>query len=194
MTPKTSSTAAAEATASSSYSEEERQTAEQLIAENYELLARIARMKRRREQAAPTMATLDILHESYLKLNGRAVWNSSEHFVRAATLAMRCVIVDYARKKHAQKRGSSAEQVSMDEDETLLPEFNETPEQVVAIADLLDKMAAVNARWMLVVDARYFAGMTEDETAEALGISSRSARRHWHDARGWLAQKLGVAE
>lgn len=176
----------------SSYSVQERVTADQLVAENYELLVQIAQVKRRRSGVPATMATLDILHEGYLKLNGRTAWNSSEHFVRAASLAMRCVIVDYARKKNAQKRGVTPVRVSVD-DESMLPEFTETPEQIVAIANLLEKMAKVNPRWMLVVDARYFAGMTEAETAEALNISTRSARRDWAGARAWLAQSLGVA-
>ena len=104
---------------------------------------------------------------------------------------MRCVIVDHARRKHAAKRGGTA--LSIDADESLLPEFAETPEQVVAIAELMDRLAAENERWMLVVDARYFSGMTEAETALTLGISERTARRDWQEARSWLALALGVA-
>ena len=126
----------------SSYSSEERRTAAQLIEENYPLLQQIARAKRRRSEGTSTLATMDILHESYLKLNGEAAWQSSEHFVRAASLAMRCVIVDYARRKHAAKRGGAVRAQSFEEDDSLLPEFNETPEQVVAIADVLEKLAA----------------------------------------------------
>lgn len=185
--------AADPAVASSSYTAAERATAKQLIAENYDLLQRIARAKRRRAPVS-TMATVDILHESYLKLDGQTKWRSSEHFIRAATLAMRCVIIDHARKKQTQKRGAAPTHVSIDDHESMLPEFAETPEQVVAIADLLEKLAQVNARWMLVVDARYFGGMTEAEAALTLQMSARTVRRDWHDARQWLARKLGVVK
>ncbi|MEM1434296.1 MAG: ECF-type sigma factor [Pseudomonadota bacterium] len=175
----------------SSYTALERDIAQRLIVDNYEQLVQIARQKRRRADGPSTLATIDLLHEGLLKLGTDRDWHSREHFLRSANLAMRCVIVDHARRKQAAKRGGDA--VRLDLDEALLPEFAETPEQVVAIAELLNQLAAENERWMLVVDARYFSGMTETETALALGISERTARRDWQEARQWLARRLGVA-
>lgn len=175
----------------SSYSAQERDLATRLIVENYQQLVMIARQKRRRSDGQSTLATIDLLHEGLLKLGTDWHFNSREHLLRSANLAMRCVIVDHARRKQAAKRGGEAVQV--DVDEALLPEFAETPEQVVAIAELMDLLAAENERWMLVVDARYFSGMTEAETALTLGISERTVRRDWQEARQWLARQLGVA-
>ena len=174
-----------------SYSATERAMAERLITDNYAELVQLARQKRRRAGGQSTLATIDLLHEGLLKLDTDRDWHSREHFFRSANLAMRCVIVDHARRKQSAKRGGDA--VRVDVDEALLPEFAETPEQVVAIAELMDRLAAANERWMLVVDARYFSGMTETETAIALGISERTARRDWQDARQWLADQLELS-
>lgn len=177
------------------YSEAEQRTAQQLVQDNYDELTGIARMRRRRAVGMDTLATIDILHESYLRLHEQPSWQSNEHFIKAASLAMRCVILDYARKKQAAKRGSAASDVRLDahaadEADVLLPEFSETPEEVVAIGELLDALAVVNERWMRVVDCRYFSGMTEAETATVLNISERTARREWQAARNWLAEHL----
>ena len=73
-----------------------------------------------------------------------------------------------------------------------MPEFTETPEQVVGISQLLEQLASSNPRWMRVVDARYFSGMTEKETAEILGMSERTVRRDWREARDWMATRLQI--
>ncbi len=176
------------------YSEDEVRTATQLVEENYDLLARMARAKRRRANMSDTMSTIDILHESFLKLNGQVLWHSSEHFVRSAALAMRHVIIDHARRRMAQKRGSGAVRLNYEDMENLMPEYSESPEDIVAIARLLEKLETLNPRWMRIVDARYFAGMTETETAQMLALSERTVRRDWKEAREWIAQQLGVTE
>ena len=175
------------------YSSAEREIANRLIEEHYEALVRIARSKRRRMDVGETLRTTDILNETYLKIEGKTSWVSSEHFVRCAALAMRCVIVDYARKKLSNKRGNGASKLTLEESEGLMYEYSETPEQIVGINHLLDKLAKFNPRWMRVVDARYFSGMTESETAQALGMTPRTVRRDWREARDWLAEKLQVA-
>lgn len=114
--------------------------------------------------------------------------------MRTASLAMRQVIVDHARARLTDKRGGGQSTASLEEAEQFNAEFSETPEQIIAIADLLERLEQENPRWMRIVDARYFAGMTEDETAEALGLSTRTVRRDWRAARDWLAHALGVAE
>ena len=189
----TDKAAAAETEDWTDYSATEKSTADKLIAEHYDLLTRVARSKRRRMNVNDTLCTSEILHEAYFKLNNKSHWVSSEHFVRCATLAMRCVIVDHARKKLTNKRGSGAEKISLEESEGVMPEFAETPEEIVGISRLLEKLGTTNPRWMRVVDARYFSGMTEAETAEALEMNARTVRRDWHDAREWMAVQLQVS-
>ena len=189
----TNRASAAETEAWPDYSAAEKKVADKLIAEHYDLLTRVARSKRRRMNVNDTLCTSEILHEAYFKLNDKTNWVSSEHFIRCATLAMRCVIVDHARKKLTNKRGSGAEKISLEESEGVMPEFAETPEEIVGISRLLEKLGTTNPRWMRVVDARYFSGMTEAETAEALEMNARTVRRDWHDAREWMAVQLQVS-
>ncbi len=172
------------------YSASCQENADRLFAENYDLLLRIARARRRRARLSDTMSTSDILHESFLKLNGQPAWRSTDHFRRTVSLAMRQVIIDHARKKLSQKRGGAWRRAPIEAAETLFPEFSETPEQIVMISSLLERLAAKNADWLQIVDARYFAGLTEDETAEMLGLSTRTVRRRWAAARAWIADML----
>jgi len=170
------------------YSASERDFADQLYKVYYQDLVKIARSRRRRGAGNSTLGTIDILHESYLKLKGQAGWVSREHFINAVSLAMRHVIIDYARNKQASKRGNG--QVNIPYDDALMPEFWETPEQLVQISHLLEKLKNENPKWMRIVDARYFSGFTENETAEILNMSSRSVRREWKLVRQWLGEAV----
>ncbi|MEL7188060.1 MAG: ECF-type sigma factor [Pseudomonadota bacterium] len=175
-----------------SYNDNDRALAERIIAENYDTLIDIARAKRRRADLGDTLQTSDLLHECWLKLDGKRQWNSEEHFIRAAVLAMRHVIIDHLRRRKADKRGGGSKAETLDE-ERAFPEFSETPEQLLQIGQMMEKLEASNPRWMRIVDARYFAGMTEDEAAGALNISARTVRREWRNAREWIGEQLGVA-
>ena len=171
------------------YTRHDRDMADRLFRENYDALMDIARMRRRRAQL-DTMNTVDLLHESYLKLGKGSGYQSVQHFQRTASLAMRHVIVDHARRRISEKRGGAQRDVPLDAVEEMLPGFSETPEQVVLIAELMDQLGKVRERWMHIVDARYFAGMPEEETAYLYGISVRTVRREWAEARKWLAEML----
>lgn len=175
------------------YAQEERQRAETLIAEHYDTLIGIARAKRRRNGLSDTVSTVDLLHEAYVRIGGKALFDDGAHFIRAVNLAMRHVIIDHARRKLADKRGGGERDVTLDEHSPVLPEFSETPEELVGIAQLLRALEACNPRWLRVVDARYFGGMTEDEAADVLGVSTRTIRRDWTEARQWLAERMGLA-
>ena len=161
--------------------------AEGLAEAGYDALLSLARNRRRRAGFSDTMLTEDVLHESFLKLSGRTVWQSQEHFLRTASLAMRQVVVDHARRKLAEKRGAGQPDARLDDAVERVAGFGETPEQIVMIDDLLQQMARENPRWLRIVDARYFAGLTEAETAALLGLSERTVRRDWTAARAWLA-------
>lgn len=171
----------------------ERERAEALICEHYDTLIGIARAKRRRNGLNDTVSTVDLLHEAYVRIGGQTLFDDGAHFIRAVNLAMRHVIIDHARRKLADKRGGGERDITLDEYSPVLPEFSETPEELVGIAQLLRALEACNPRWLKVVDARYFGGMTEDETASVLGVSTRTIRRDWTEARQWLAQQMGLA-
>ena len=161
------------------------QTAAQLFEHHYEGLIQIARQKRRRGGSNQTLLTMDLVHESYLRLC-RSEFANEDHFLASATLAVRHVLVDHARKKCADKR----QVVASGERDGFLPGFSETPEDIIAIANLFEHMAKIRPRWVRVMDARYFAGMTEDETAAYLELSPRTVRREWKAAKAWLAEQL----
>lgn len=170
------------------YTQEEHRLATELFQDNYDDLVVIARARRRRSNRDQTLSTIDILHESFIRLNKTKRWDSQEHFINAAALAIRHVIIDYARRKKAAKR----EGVKVDQDTELLPEYWESSEQIIQISDLMDKLKTQNARWMRIVDARYFCGFTEDETADILQLSPRTVRRDWQSARAWMAEKMDM--
>lgn len=172
-----------------SYSEHERELASELFKDNYDDLVIIARARRRRSNRDQTLSTIDILHESFIRLNKTKRWENREHFINAAALAIRHVIIDYARRKKASKRNG----VKASNETELLPEYWESSEQIIQISDLMEKLKTQNARWMRIVDARYFCGFTEDETADILKLSPRTVRRDWHSARAWMAEKMDVA-
>lgn len=173
---------------SSGYTEVERSSAAQLFEQHYEDLVRLARGRRRRANMADTLMTQDIVHESFLKLGQNDNWQNSNHFLCSASLAIRHVIIDHARRKLTAKRKVEIADGQIEPEN--IAEYSESPEELVAIGNLMDMLEAAQPRWAKIVDARYFAGMTEDETASMLGISDRTVRRDWTEARAWLAEKV----
>ncbi len=173
------------------YGASERNLASALIEKHYEELILLARRRRRRANVGETMRTEDIVHESFLKLGQDSSWDSDKHFLCAASLAVRHVIVDYARSKLTAKR--DRQRIDNEADVEMLPEYSESPEELVAIGNLMEQLEEANPRWAKIVDARYFAGMTEGETADMLDVSDRTVRRDWTDARAWLAERVGAA-
>jgi len=172
------------------YNQAEQSLANELFQSNYDDLAIIARARRRRSNRNHTLGTIDILHESFIRLNKAKTWKSRDHFINGAALAIRHVIIDHARRKNAAKRGQGIRLSTQDDDNALMKEYWETPEQIIQISNLMDKLAIKNSRWMRIVDARYFCGFTEDETADILKLSPRTVRRDWRDARAWMASKM----
>lgn len=170
------------------YDPVERDVAAALFAQHYEALANLARSRRRRSNAADTMMTEDILHESFLKLGQDKTWRDDKHFLCAASLAIRHVIVDYARRNLTAKR----KHVREDNEARIgsIAEYGENPEQLVGLGLLMERLEQERPRWARIVDARYFAGMTEEETADMLGVSDRTVRRDWTDARAWLFERM----
>lgn len=156
----------------------------------YEELRRIARRQLRRERDGHTLDTTGLVHEAYLKLvdQTRAEFADRSHFYAVAASAMRQVLVDYARRYRADKRGGAPQRVSLT-DAMLVAE--ERADTLVALDDALRQLEGVDERLSRVVECRFFAGLTEEETAQVLGVTARTVRRDWTKAKGWLHRTLG---
>jgi len=165
---------------------------QQLVPLLYDELRRVARGQLARHRPGVTLDATGLVHEIYMKMadQDRLGANDRSHFLAIAARAMRQVIVDRARRRTASKRGGEAEAVSLDE----APEIPvEEAEEMVDLDDALSRLAAKSPRLAQVVECRFFAGYSEEETATTLGISVRSVQRDWMRARAWLKEELGAA-
>jgi RNA polymerase sigma factor (TIGR02999 family) len=158
----------------------------------YEELQAIARRERRQAHDLATLDTSAIVHEAFLRLVSQRQLSEADRvqFLAAAAVTLRRVVIDYARRQRADKRGGSLQPLTLD----AAPGVVELREDaLLALDEALERLAAVEPRLVRVVECRYFCGMTEEETAAALGITSRTVRRDWVKARGWLYSALGDA-
>jgi RNA polymerase sigma factor (TIGR02999 family) len=160
----------------------------------YDQLRQVAHRQLGAEPTGHTLSTTALVHEAYLKLvdQSRVQWQDRAHFFAVAARAMRRILIDYARRHRALRRGGSpqgrpAAPVSLDDVD--LP-VGERAEALLALDDALDRLEQVQERMARVVECRFFAGLTEDETAAALSVSKRTVAREWALARGWLYQEL----
>jgi RNA polymerase sigma factor (TIGR02999 family) len=162
---------------------------EELMPLVYDELRRMARGFMRKLPAGHTFQTTELLHETYLKLAGKDEhqWANRSHFFGVAAKAMRHILVDHARAKHADKRGGWREQVSLGDD---LAEASVQSEQVLALDEALKALAGLDPRKSDVVELKYFGGLTNEETADALNISVETVKRDWRFARTWLLREL----
>ena len=136
-----------------------------------------------------TLSTTALVHEAYLKLVDQtyAEWTDHGHFLAVASLAMRHVIVDRARERQALKRGGARHRVTLDEEQV---SADDQAEAVLEINDALDRLAGWEPRVVRMVECRFFGGLTETETAEALGLTVRTVQRDWVKARVLLRRAL----
>lgn len=157
----------------------------------YDELRRLAHAQLRRERPGHTLDTGALVHEAYLRLgDGRgAAWEGRGHFLAVAAAAMRRVLVDHARRAHAAKRGGAAHPLPLD-DAALASAAALPDERLLALDDALARLAALDPRQARVVECRYFGGLTEEETARALGMGLRTVKRDWARARAWLYRAL----
>ena len=162
---------------------------ERLYDHVYDALHAIAHRQLRKRSAGQTLRTTALVHEAYLRLvdQTRAQWNDRVHFFAVAALAIRHILVNYARRKRAQKRGGGWHRLDLDE-AALAPE--ERADVLLALDEALDDLAALDERLSRVVVLRFFGGMTEEEIARADGVSARTVRRDWHKAKAFLAHAL----
>jgi RNA polymerase sigma factor (TIGR02999 family) len=152
----------------------------------YDELRRMARRALDGEQDGHTLDTTALVHEAYLRLvdSSRVPWEDRSRFLAVAATAMRHILIDYARRRRAQKRGNAPVAVDLDKIQLSVDDSIDT---LVALDDALTRLHALAPRLVQVVECRFFVGMTEEETATALGITSRTVRRDWLKAKGWLA-------
>src|SRR5215208_2806981 len=156
---------------------------EQLFPLVYEELRGVAHRALRRESPGHTLGTTGLVHEAYLRLvdQTRVEWQNRSHFYAIAAQAMRRILVDYARHHRRNKRGGGRQRVTLDEGVVSL---DERSENLIALDEALTRLAAVNPRLSRVVECRFFAGLTEEEIAEATGVTVRTVKRDWAKARG----------
>ena len=156
----------------------------------YDELRRVAHRHLEREAEGHTLSTTALVHEAYLRLCDRDIdaFNDRVHFFATAARAMRRILVDHARHHRAVKRGDGARRVSLESIEGLA--IDQRAGLLVALDEALMQLAALDARQARVVELRFFGGLTEEETAKALGVGLRTAKRDWAKARSWLYQSL----
>ncbi len=155
----------------------------------YDELYRLARRHLRDERADHTLGATALVHEAYIKLSGldRMHWQNRAHFMAVAAQAMRRVLVNHAIARGAQKRGGKLERVALD-DVILLTA--ERAEELIALDDALNRLAVRDARQARVIECRFFAGMSIEETAQALDVAPVTVKRDWTLARAWLHREL----
>lgn len=151
-------------------------------------LRRIARRERFRIGAGATLCTTALISEAWLKLQRAPAWRNEQHFLATAALAMRQVLVGDAQMRHTAKRNGGQPPLSLDEG---IDAPDAADEQILSVNEALERLARLSPRLAQVVECRFFAGFSEEETARALGIADRTVRRDWIKARAWLYRELG---
>ena len=164
--------------------------ANQLLPLVYDELRRVAAQKMAQEAPGHTLTATALVHEAYLRIVGSDVdrsWRGRSHFFVSAAEAMRRILVDNARRKNTVKRGGNARRQGIEECCVAAPEVSE---DVLAVNEALTKLAKIDRQLADIVKLRCFAGLTIPESAEVLGIGSRSADRLWAYARSWLFEEI----
>ncbi len=161
----------------------------QLMPVVYDELRQLAHRQLRRERTDHTLNTTALVHEAYLKLvqQDAAGWRNRGHFFGIAVQAMRRILVDYARRRIADKRGGGLAPVSLDE---ATIKVEERAVELIALDEALTRLAGFDERAAKLVECRFFGGLSIDETADALGVSPATVKRDWAAARAWLYREL----
>ena len=170
---------------------------EELLGVVYDELRRLAAARLAREGPGLTLQPTALVHEAYLRLVGDDVrWDGKGHFFGAAAEAMRRVLVEHARRRATLRRGGGRARVDADPDDLsrteLIPEAS--PAQILAVDAAVHRMEGRDPRMAEVVKLRFFAGLSVDQTAAAMGVSDRTVRREWTFAKAWLARELESVE
>ncbi len=163
---------------------------ERLFGALYDELRRIAHRERRRLDAGETLNTTAVVHEAYVRLlhDRELTWESRAHLLGTAAIAMRRLLVDRARERHALKRGAGVAAVELDEERDAAAD--RASEDVLALDEALCRLEQVDPRLARVVELRFFGGLSEEETGRVLGTTDRTVRRDWLKAKAFLHTQL----
>ncbi len=154
----------------------------------YGELKRLARNYLRTRSSAATLSTTDLLHDAYLKFGGeRSQWENRAHFFGSVARAMRQVLVDYARSRQAAKRGGGVAPITLTGADAA---FAVQVDDLLVLDEALDRLRALNERLCRVVELRFFAGLSDEEIADLLQVSTRTVGRDWLKARLFLSREL----
>jgi RNA polymerase sigma factor (TIGR02999 family) len=163
--------------------------APQLIPLVYDELHRLAHRQMRHERPDHTLQATALVHEAYLRLvnQPQRTWQNRAHFIAVGAQVMRRILVDYARARRTSKRGNAPQKVPLEEP---LLFTKEQSDELVSLDEALERLAQFDERQSRIVELRFFGGLTVEETAEALGISSKTVNRDWAVARAWLHREI----
>ncbi len=170
----------------------DRKAAADLLPLVYDELRKLAAAKMAAEAPGHTLVGTALVHEAYLRLVGatsQAAWDNHGHFFAAAAEAMRRILVDAARKKKTAKHGGDLQRHDADELPVAAPEPDE---DLIALDESLAKFAEIEPQKAELVKLRYFAGLTIEQVADALGLSPATAKRHWAYSKAWLFQRVSA--
>jgi RNA polymerase sigma factor (TIGR02999 family) len=168
---------------------------DELVSIAYDQLRRVARGQLVRRGRPGTLSPTSLVHEVYVQLKDeRGVdWQDRGHFFAISARAMRRILVDHARRRGAKKRGDGMPVFVLTDLDLAIDQPADHADRILAIDQAVTALGRVQARLAQLVECRYFAGLTEEETAEALGVSVRTVQRDWIRARAWLLKTLGDA-
>ncbi len=176
--------------------EGDREALNALFPHIYDELHALARRRRARWHGDFTVNTTALVHEAYLKLADQtsADWSSRAHFFAVAAKAMRHILIDYAERRRARKRGGDVEKVSLEADRDVVEEAialtDDQADQLVALGEALKTLERAHPRQAQIVECKFFSRMTNQETATALGLSESTVKRGWLLAQAWLHRQI----
>ena len=156
----------------------------------YDELRSLAGNYLRRERVSHTLQPTALVHEAYIKLidQKQVKWQNRAHFFGIAANIMRRILVDYARQHKAEKRGGAAEKMPLEEEILIVSEGKSA--ELLALDEALENLAKIDPQKSKIVELRYFGGLSVEETAEVLGVSEITVKRHWRMAKAWLYGQL----
>jgi RNA polymerase sigma-70 factor (ECF subfamily) len=164
-----------------------------LVERVYEELRRLARAYMRRERADHTLQATALVNEAYLRMFGGAPfqWENREHLFCTLARSMRRILVDHARRRGAERHGGGFRKIALDDND---PGIFNNPIQLLALNEALNRLAKLNPRQAQVVELHSWAGLTEEEVAEVLNVSSKTVKNDWRFAKAWLRMEMTAGE
>lgn len=168
---------------------DDRQSLDSLLPAVYQELRRLAAGYIRRERPGQTLQPTALVHEAYLRLmkDRPDRWQNRAHFCAIAAHSMRQILIERARARNAQKRWGEKARITLEDE---LVQGGERSIDLLALDEAIERLAALDSDQARIVELRFFGGLTVEETAEAIGVSPATVKRHWTMARAWLAREL----